>query len=303
MFAMLIIGFIVLVTLVLNVRVVSQTDAVVIERLGSYLTIWQRGLNFKIPVIDRAVKTVSLKEQVANFEPQPVITKDNITIHIDTVVYFQVTDPKMYCYGVANPMSAIENLTATSLRNIIGKLELDGVLTSRDTVNSEMRLALDDATEPWGVKVTRVELKSVVPPEDIKQAMEKQMKAERERRSAILEAEGKKQAAILTAEGEKLARILNAEAQKQEQILAAEASKESQIRRAEGEASAIEQVATAQANAYKLLNDAAPNDQIIKIKGMEALVQASQGSANKIIIPTDVTGVIGSLTTLMSTNK
>ncbi|WP_346354733.1 SPFH domain-containing protein [Azotosporobacter soli] len=303
MFAMLIIGFIVLVTLVLNVRVVSQTDAVVIERLGSYLTIWQRGLNFKIPIIDRAVKTVSLKEQVANFEPQPVITKDNITIQIDTVVYFQVTDPKMYCYGVANPMSAIENLTATSLRNIIGKLELDGVLTSRDTVNSEMRLALDDATEPWGVKVTRVELKSVVPPEDIKQAMEKQMKAERERRSAILEAEGKKQAAILTAEGEKSARILNAEAQKQEQILAAEASKESQIRRAEGEASAIEQVATAQANAYKLLNDAAPNDQIIKIKGMEALVQASQGSANKIIIPTDVTGVIGSLTTLMSTNK
>lgn len=303
MVAMLIIGFIVLVTLVLNVRVVSQTDAVVIERLGSYLTIWHRGLNFKIPIIDRAVKTVSLKEQVANFEPQPVITKDNITIQIDTVVYFQVTDPKMYCYGVSNPMSAIENLTATSLRNIIGKLELDAVLTSRDTVNSEMRLALDDATEPWGVKVTRVELKSVVPPEDIKQAMEKQMKAERERRSAILEAEGKKQAAILTAEGEKSARILNAEAQKQEQILAAEASKESQIRRAEGEASAIEQVATAQANAYKLLNSAAPNDQIIKIKGMEALVQASQGSANKIIIPTDVTGVIGSLTTLMSTNK
>jgi len=296
----LIICVVILVMLVANIRVVSQTDAVIIERLGSYLTTWKMGLNFKLPILDRAVKRVSLKEQVVNFEPQPVITKDNITIRIDTVVYFQVTDPKLYCYGVSNPMSAIENLTATSLRNIIGKLELDSVLTSRDTVNTEMRLALDEATEAWGVKVTRVELKNVVPPEDIKQAMEKQMKAERERRSAILEAEGKKQAAILTAEGEKSARILNAEAQKQEQILAAEASKESQIRRAEGEASAIEQVATAQSKAYKLLNANAPIDQIIKIKGMEALVQASQGSANKIIIPTDVTGVIGSLVTVLS---
>ncbi len=265
-----------------NVRVVQQSKAVVIERLGAFRAVWGVGLHLKIPFIERAVKTVSLKEQVVDFAPQPVITKDNVTMQIDTVIYFQITDPKLYTYGVEHPMSAIENLTATTLRNIIGELELDQTLTSRDIINSKMRSFLDEATDPWGIKVNRVELKNIMPPRDIQESMEKQMRAERERRESILQAEGQKQSQILVAEGEKQSAILRADAAKQAAIL-----------EAEGKAEAILKVQQATADALKLLNEAAPNDQVVKLKALEAFAAAADGKSTKIIIPSEIQGLAG----------
>jgi len=276
-----------------NIRVVPQSKAVVIERLGTYYTTWQTGLHVKIPFLDRMAKTVSLKEQVVDFKPQPVITKDNVTMQIDTVVFFQITDPKLYCYGVESPISAIENLSATTLRNIIGELELDSTLTSRDTINAKIRVILDEATDPWGIKVNRVELKNIIPPREIQDAMEKQMKAERERREAILRAEGEKQSRILVAEGHKESKILEAEAEKQSAILRAEAVKEAKIREAEGEAQAIEKVQQATADAIKLLNEANANDAVLKLKALEAFAKAADGQATKIIIPSEIQGIAG----------
>lgn len=276
-----------------NIKVVPQSKAYVIERLGTYHTTWQTGLHLKIPFIDRISKKVSLKEQVVDFRPQPVITKDNVTMQIDTVVFFQITDPKLYCYGVENPLSAIENLSATTLRNIIGELELDSTLTSRDTINAKIRVILDEATDPWGIKVNRVELKNIIPPREIQDAMEKQMKAERERREAILRAEGEKQSRILVAEGHKESKILEAEAEKQSAILRAEAVKEAKIREAEGEAEAIAKVQSAQADAIKLLNEANANDAVLRIKALEAFAKAADGQATKIIIPSEIQGAAG----------
>ena len=276
-----------------NIRVVPQSKAVVIERLGTYYATWQTGLHVKIPFLDRMAKTVSLKEQVVDFKPQPVITKDNVTMQIDTVVFFQITDPKLYCYGVESPISAIENLSATTLRNIIGELELDSTLTSRDTINAKIRVILDEATDPWGIKVNRVELKNIIPPREIQDAMEKQMKAERERREAILRAEGEKQSRILVAEGHKESKILEAEAEKQSAILRAEAVKEAKIREAEGEAQAIEAVQKATADAIKLLNEANANDAVLKLKALEAFEKAADGQATKIIIPSEIQGLAG----------
>lgn len=276
-----------------NIRVVPQSKAFVIERLGTYFATWETGLHVKIPFIDRIAKSVSLKEQVVDFKPQPVITKDNVTMQIDTVVFFQITDPKLYCYGVESPISAIENLTATTLRNIIGDLELDSTLTSRDTINAKIRVILDEATDPWGIKVNRVELKNIIPPREIQDAMEKQMKAERERRESILRAEGEKQSKILVAEGHKESKILEAEAEKQSAILHAEAVKESKIREAEGEAEAIAKVQQAQAEAIKLLNDANANDAVIKLKSLEAFAKAADGQSTKIIIPSEIQGIAG----------
>ena len=276
-----------------NIRVVPQSKAVVIERLGTYYTTWQTGLHVKIPFLDRMAKTVSLKEQVVDFKPQPVITKDNVTMQIDTVVFFQITDPKLYCYGVESPISAIENLSATTLRNIIGELELDSTLTSRDTINAKIRVILDEATDPWGIKVNRVELKNIIPPREIQDAMEKQMKAERERREAILRAEGEKQSRILVAEGHKESKILEAEAEKQSAILRAEAVKEAKIREAEGEAQAIEKVQQATADAIKLLNEANANEAVLKLKALEAFGKAADGQATKIIIPSEIQGLAG----------
>ena len=276
-----------------NIRVVPQSKAVVLERLGTYYTTWETGLHVKIPFLDRMAKTVSLKEQVVDFPPQPVITKDNVTMQIDTVVFFQITDPKLYCYGVESPISAIENLSATTLRNIIGELELDSTLTSRDTINAKIRVILDEATDPWGIKVNRVELKNIIPPREIQDAMEKQMKAERERREAILRAEGEKQSKILVAEGHKESKILEAEAEKQSAILAAEAVKEAKIREAEGEAEAIEKVQKATADAIKLLNEANANDAVLKLKALEAFAKAADGNATKIIIPSEIQGIAG----------
>ena len=273
---------IVLVILARCIRVVQQSKAYVIERLGAFHTVWSVGLHFKIPFIDRILKVISLKEQVADFPPQPVITKDNVTMQIDTVLYFQVTDPKLYAYGVENPMNAIENLTATTLRNIIGELELDQSLTSRDIINARMRAILDEATDPWGIKVNRVELKNILPPKDIQNAMEKQMRAERERREQILQAEGQKQSQILVAEGEKESRILRADGEKQARIMEAEA-----------EAAAILKVNEAMADALKLLNDANPADGVIKIKALEAFQAAANGRATKIIIPSEIQGLAG----------
>ena len=275
-----------------NIRVVPQSKAVVIERLGTYYTTWQTGLHVKIPFLDRMAKTVSLKEQVVDFKPQPVITKDNVTMQIDTVVFFQITDPKLYCYGVESPISAIENLSATTLRNIIGELELDSTLTSRDTINAKIRVILDEATDPWGIKVNRVELKNIIPPREIQDAMEKQMKAERERREAILRAEGEKQSRILVAEGHKESKILEAEAEKQSAILRAEAVKEAKIREAEGEAQAIEKVQQATADAIKLLK-ANANEAVLKLKALEAFGKAADGQATKIIIPSEIQGLAG----------
>ena len=272
----------VLVLIISNIHVVQQSKAYVIERLGAYSATWGVGLHLKIPFIERVVKKVSLKEQVADFDPQPVITKDNVTMQIDTVVYFQITDPKLYVYGIERPMTAIENLTATTLRNIIGDLELDQCLTSRDIINSKMRVILDEATDPWGIKVNRVELKNILPPKEIQNAMEKQMKAERERREAILRAEGEKKAAILEAEGEKESAILRADAKKQQQIL-----------EAEGEAAAILKVQTALADSIKLLNEANPNEQVVKIKSLEAFEKAADGKATKIIIPSEIQSLAG----------
>ena len=276
-----------------NVRVVQQSRAFVVERLGAFQSVWSVGLHFKIPFIERVVKNVSLKEQVVDFAPQPVITKDNVTMQIDTVVYFQITDPKLYTYGVEHPMSAIENLTATTLRNIIGDLELDQALTSRDHINTKMRAILDEATDPWGIKVNRVELKSIIPPREIQDAMEKQMKAERERREAILQAEGQKQSQILVAEGEKQSAILRADAAKQAKIMEAEAEKAARIMAAEAEAEAIMKVQQATADAIKLVNEAKPGEGVIKIKALEAFQAAANGKATKIIIPSELQGLAG----------
>ena len=276
-----------------NIKVVPQSKAYVLERLGTYHMTWQTGLHLKIPFIDRISKKVSLKEQVVDFKPQPVITKDNVTMQIDTVVFFQITDPKLYCYGVENPLSAIENLSATTLRNIIGELELDSTLTSRDTINAKIRVILDEATDPWGIKVNRVELKNIIPPREIQDAMEKQMKAERERREAILRAEGEKQSRILVAEGHKESKILEAEAEKQSAILRAEAVKEAKIREAEGEAAAIAKVQSAQADAIKLLNEANAGEAVLRIKALEAFAKAADGQATKIIIPSEIQGAAG----------
>ena len=276
-----------IVVLVKNIKVVQQAKAMVVERLGAYQTTWNVGLHFKIPFIERVAKVVSLKEQVVDFPPQPVITKDNVTMQIDTVIYFQITDPKMYTYGVEHPLTAIENLTATTLRNIIGELELDQTLTSRDIINSKMRSILDEATDPWGIKINRVELKNIMPPREIQDAMEKQMKAERERREAILKAEGEKKSAILLAEGEKESAILRADAEKQVRIL-----------EAEGQAEAILKVQQATAEGIKLINEAGASDQVIRIKALEAFQAAADGKATKIIIPSEIQGLAGLATSL-----
>ena len=271
-----------IVVLIKNIRIVQQAKAVVIERLGAYQSTWGVGIHFKIPFIERVAKTVSLKEQVVDFPPQPVITKDNVTMQIDTVIYFQITDPKMYTYGVEHPLTAIENLTATTLRNIIGELELDQTLTSRDIINSKMRSILDEATDPWGIKINRVELKNILPPKEIQNAMEKQMKAERERRESILKAEGEKKSAILIAEGEKESAILRADAQKQSHIL-----------EAEGQAEAILKVQRATAEGIKLLNEAGANEEVIRLRALEAFAAAADGKATKIIIPSEIQGLAG----------
>ena len=280
--ALAILVILVLLLIVSNIHVVQQSKAYVVERLGAFHAVWGVGLHLKLPFVERVVKKVSLKEQVADFDPQPVITKDNVTMQIDTVIYFQITDPKLYTYGVEYPMSAIENLTATTLRNIIGELELDQSLTSRDTINAKMRSILDEATDPWGIKVNRVELKNILPPREIQNAMEKQMKAERERRESILQAEGEKASKILVAEGEKQSAILKADAQKQARIM-----------QAEGEATAILKVQQAMADSLKLLNEAAPNDQVIKLKALEALEKVADGKATKLIIPSEIQGLAG----------
>ena len=273
---------VILVILARCVRVVQQSKAYVIERLGAFHTVWSVGLHFKVPFIDRVLRVVSLKEQVADFPPQPVITKDNVTMQIDTVLYYQITDPKLFAYGVENPMNAIENLTATTLRNIIGELELDQSLTYREIINARMRSILDEATDPWGIKVNRVELKNILPPKDIQNAMEKQMRAERERREQILQAEGQKQSQILVAEGEKESRILRADGEKQARIMEAEA-----------EAAAILRVNEAMANSLKLLNESNPTDPVIRIKALEAFQAAANGKATKIIIPSEIQGLAG----------
>ena len=279
--ALAILVVLILILIVSNIQIVQQSKAYVVERLGAFHAVWGVGLHLKVPFIERVVKKVSLKEQVADFDPQPVITKDNVTMQIDTVIYFQITDPKLYTYGVEYPMSAIENLTATTLRNIIGELELDQSLTSRDTINAKMRSILDEATDPWGIKVNRVELKNILPPREIQNAMEKQ-KAERERRESILQAEGEKASKILVAEGEKQSAILKADAQKQARIM-----------QAEGEATAILKVQQAMADSLKLLNEAAPNDQVIKLKALEALEKVADGKATKLIIPSEIQGLAG----------
>ena len=289
----LIVVIIALVIIVNCVKIVPQAHAVVVERLGGYLTTWSVGLHFKVPFIDRIAKRVLLKEQVVDFPPQPVITKDNVTMQIDTVVYFQITDPKLYAYGVENPIMAIENLTATTLRNIIGDLELDETLTSRETINTKMRATLDVATDPWGIKVNRVELKNIIPPKAIQDAMEKQMKAERERREAILRAEGEKKSTILVAEGNKESAILDAEAEKQAAILRAEAQKEATIKEAEGQAQAILAVQQANADGIRALNESMPTNQVITLKSLEAFTKAADGKATKIIIPSEIQGLAG----------
>ena len=276
-----------------NIAVVQQSRAYVIERLGAFQAVWGVGLHFKIPFIDRIARKVSLKEQVLDCPPQPVITKDNVTMQIDTVVYFQITDPKLYTYGVEQPMAAMETLTATTLRNIIGDLELDQTLTSRDIINTKMRAILDEATDPWGIKVNRVELKNILPPADIQSSMEKQMKAERERRQAIIQAEGQKKSAILVAEGERESAILRADAEKQAAILRAEAEKQAAILKADGEAQAIREVQKALADSLAMLNEKAPNDQVIKLKSIEAMQKMADGKATKIIIPSEMQGLVG----------
>lgn len=276
-----------------NVRIVPQAKSYVIERLGAYHQTWQVGLHFKIPLIDKIARKVSLKEKVIDFPPQPVITKDNVTMEIDTVIYFQITDPKLYAYGVESPMDAIENLTATTLRNIIGDLELDESLTSRETINSKIRVVLDEATDPWGIKINRVEVKNITPPGDIQRAMEKQMRAERERREAIIRAEGEKKSAVLTAEGNKQATILEAEAKKQATILEAEAQKQAAICAAEGEAQAIKMVQQATADGIRMLVEAQPNQEVIALKSLDSFVKAADGQATKIIIPSEIASIAG----------
>ena len=280
------------------VRIVPQAQAYVIERLGAYNGTWSVGMHFKVPFIDRVAKKVLLKEQVVDFAPQPVITKDNVTMRIDTVVYYQITDPKLYAYGVDNPIMAIENLTATTLRNIIGDLELDSTLTSRETINTKMRATLDEATDPWGIKVNRVELKNIIPPTEIQNAMEKQMKAERERREAILRAEGEKKSSILRAEGHKESMILEAEAEKEAAILNAEAKKEATIREAEGQAEAIPKVQRATADGLRAIREAGADEAVIKLKSLEAFEKAADGKATKIIIPSEIQNLAGLVTSI-----
>ena len=289
----IILALIVVVVLVSCVKVVQQAQALVVERLGAYQATWGVGIHFKIPILERVARRVDLKEQVVDFAPQPVITKDNVTMRIDTVVFYQITDPKLFCYGVANPIMAIENLTATTLRNIIGDLELDQTLTSRETINTKMRASLDVATDPWGIKVNRVELKNIIPPAAIQDAMEKQMKAERERREAILRAEGEKKSTILVAEGNKESVILEAEAEKQSAILRAEAEKERRIKEAEGEAEAILKVQQANADGIRFLKEAGADQAVLTIKSLEAFERAADGKATKIIIPSELQGIAG----------
>ncbi len=290
--AFLLLIVVIMLIIVANIKIVPQANSYVVERLGAYHASWDVGLHVKIPFIERIAKRVSLKEQVVDFPPQPVITKDNVTMQIDTVVYYQITDPKMFTYGVEHPMSAIENLTATTLRNIIGDLELDQTLTSRELVNTKMRSILDDATDPWGIKINRVELKNILPPKEIRDAMEKQMKAERERRESILKAEGEKKSAILIAEGEK-----------ESMILAAEAHKQSAIKKAEGEAEAILKIQSATAEGLRMLNEANPNSQVIAIKSLEALKDMAEGQATKIIVPSDLQGLAGLATSIKEIMK
>ena len=296
-------GLVILIILILAIaivasciKIVPQAQAYVVERLGAYQDTWSVGLHFKVPIVDKVAKRVLLKEQVADFPPQPVITKDNVTMRIDTVVFFQITDPKLFTYGVENPIMAIENLTATTLRNIIGDLELDQTLTSRETINAKMRASLDIATDPWGIKVNRVELKNIIPPAAIQDAMEKQMKAERERREAILRAEGEKKYTILVAEGKKESAILEAEAEKQSAILRAEAEKEKMIREAEGEAEAILKVQQATANGLRFIKDAGADDSVLRLKSLEALEKVADGKSTKIIIPSEIQNMAGLLT-------
>ena len=291
-----VIGAIVVVLLMIiisNIAVVQQSRAYVIERLGAFQAVWGVGLHFKVPFIDRIARRVSLKEQVLDYPPQPVITKDNVTMQIDTVVYFSITDPKLYTYGVEHPMAAMETLTATTLRNIIGDLELDQTLTSRDIINTKMRAILDEATDPWGIKVNRVELKNILPPADIQSSMEKQMKAERDRRQAILQAEGQKKSAILIAEGERESAILKADAEKQAAILKAEAEQQAAILKADGEAQAILAVQKALADSLEMLNEKAPNENVLKLKAIEAMQKVADGKATKIIIPSEMQGIVG----------
>lgn len=288
-----VIAVLALIIVISNIHIVQQSRAYVIERLGAFSKVWQVGMHVKVPFIERVAKKVSLKEQVLDYPPQPVITKDNVTMQIDTVVYYQITDPRLYTYGVERPMMAMETLTATTLRNIIGDLELDQTLTSRDVINTKMRAILDEATDPWGIKVNRVELKNILPPREIQNAMEKQMKAERERRESILQAEGQKQSQILVAEGEKQSTILRADAEKQAAILKAEAERQAAILKAEGEAQAILNVQKALADSIKMLNEANPNDQVVKIKALESFEKAADGQATKIIVPSEIQSLAG----------
>ena len=299
----LVLIFIILLILVSCIRIVPQAQAMVVERLGAYLETWNVGIHFNVPFIDRVAKRVLLKEQVVDFAPQPVITKDNVTMKIDTVVFFQITDPKLYAYGVENPIMAIENLTATTLRNIIGDLELDQTLTSRETINTKMRSALDVATDPWGIKVNRVELKNIIPPAAIQDAMEKQMKAERERREAILRAEGEKKSTILVAEGKKQSAILDAEADKQAAILHAEAEKEKRIREAEGQAEAILKIQQANADGIRMIKEAGADQAVLQLKSLEAFAKAADGKATKIIIPSEIQSLAGLVTSVTEIAK
>ena len=299
----LVLIFIILLILVSCIRIVPQAQAMVVERLGAYLETWNVGIHFKVPFIDRVAKRVLLKEQVVDFAPQPVITKDDVTMKIDTVVFFQITDPKLYAYGVENPIMAIENLTATTLRNIIGDLELDQTLTSRETINTKMRSALDVATDPWGIKVNRVELKNIIPPAAIQDAMEKQMKAERERREAILRAEGEKKSTILVAEGKKQSAILDAEADKQAAILHAEAEKEKRIREAEGQAEAILKIQQANADGIRMIKEAGADQAVLQLKSLEAFAKAADGKATKIIIPSEIQSLAGLVTSVTEIAK
>jgi regulator of protease activity HflC (stomatin/prohibitin superfamily) len=298
MYPIIVVALFILLVIISNVRIVAQSNAFVIERLGAYSSTWSTGIRVKLPFIDRIASRVSLKEQVADFAPQPVITKDNVTMMIDTVIYLQITDPKLYTYGVINPMSAIENLTSTTLRNIIGELELDETLTSRDMINTRMRTVLDEATDPWGIKVNRVEVKNIAPPKSIQEAMEKQMRAERERRESILKAEGEKQSAILVAEGQKASAILKAEAEKAAVILQAEAAKEAAIREAEGEAQAILSVQKATADGLSMIKGVNADDPLIKLKSLEALQKVADGQATKIIIPSEIQNLAGLVTSI-----
>ncbi len=301
--AFIVIFIVALLILTSCIKIVPQAQAMVVERLGGYLGTWSVGLHFKVPFIDRVAKRVTLKEQVADFPPQPVITKDNVTMRIDTVVFFQITDPKLFAYGVENPIMAIENLTATTLRNIIGDMELDQTLTSREVINTKMRSILDIATDPWGIKVNRVELKNIIPPAAIQDAMEKQMKAERERREAILKAEGEKKSTILVAEGQKASAILDAEAEKQAAILRAEAKKEAMIREAEGQAEAILRVQQANADGIRFIKEAGADESVIKLRSLEAFAKAADGKATKIIIPSEIQGLAGLVTSVTEVGK